>query len=220
MREDMGLVHIVDDDDMVRTAGKWLLEGHGYDVETWPDAESFLVGAKQSAPGVILLDLRMPGMGGMGLLEGHGDLLQLPVIVVTAHGDVPLAVRAIQAGALTMLEKPVRTDEMLRAIAGAMVESERLSRNHAEREELVAQLEQLTPRERKVLTLLAHGHRNKTVAEIIDISHRTVAVHRQRILNKTRSDTVTDLLHRISRLGLLDQWAMADAGDATRDGPD
>ena len=220
MSGDMGKVHIVDDDEMVRTSGKWLLEGHGYEVETWPDAESFLVGAKQRAPGVILLDLRMPGMGGMGLLEGHGDMLQLPVIVVTAHGDITLAVRAIQAGALTMLEKPVRTEAMLRTVADALVESERRSRNQAEREELLGQLEQLTPRERDILTLLAQGHRNKTVGEMSDISHRTVAVHRQRILNKTNSDTVTDLLHRISRLGLLDQWAMADSAGSTSKGDD
>ena len=101
-----------------------------------------------------------------------------------------------------------------------MVESERRSRNQAEREELLGQLEQLTPRERDILTLLAQGHRNKTVGEMIDISHRTVAVHRQRILNKTNSDTVTDLLHRISRLGLLDQWAMADSAGSTSKGDD
>lgn len=202
------MVHVVDDDEMVRASSQWLLEGHGYRVETWPDAESFLLSAEQRSPGVILLDLRMPGMGGMALLESHADALRLPVVVVTAHGDIPLAVRAVHAGALTMLEKPVRTDALLRTVDEALEESRRRMMGDAEREELIEQLETLTPREREILVLLAHGHRNKTVGEMVDISHRTVAVHRQRILNKTASDTVTDLVHRISRHGLLERYAM------------
>lgn len=212
-------IHVVDDDEMVRASSQWLLEGHGYQVETWPDAETFLADAEQLGPGVILLDLRMPGMGGMALLESHGTKLLLPVVVVTAHGDIPLAVRAVQAGALTMLEKPVRTEALLRTVEEALAESRRLMMGNAERDELVGQLESLTPREREVLVLLAHGHRNKTVSEMLDISHRTVAVHRQRILEKTASDTVTDLVHRISRQGLLERYATeqpavpnADAG--------
>lgn len=202
------VVHVVDDDEMVRSSSQWLLEGHGYRVETWPDAETFLAKAEQRSPGMILLDLRMPGMGGMAMLESHAEAIRLPVVVVTAHGDIPLAVRAVQAGALTMLEKPVRTDALLRTVEEALEESRRRMQGDAERDELIAQLESLTPREREILVLLAHGHRNKTVGEMVDISHRTVAVHRQRILTKTASDTVTDLVHRISRHGLLDRYAM------------
>lgn len=205
---DVAVVHVVDDDEMVRISSQWMLEGHGFGVETWPDAETFLAKAMQRAPGMILLDLRMPGMGGMALLESHAEAIHLPVVVVTAHGDIPLAVRAVQAGALTMLEKPVRTDALLRAVNDALDVSRRRAQSEAERDELIVQLESLTLREREILVLLAQGHRNKTVGAMVDISHRTVAVHRQRILTKTASDTVTDLVHRISRHGLLDRYAI------------
>lgn len=204
-------VHVVDDEETVRSSSQWLLEGHGYLVETWPDAETFLARAEQESPGVILLDLRMPGMGGMAMLEHHAELIRLPVVVVTAHGDIPLAVRAVKAGALTMLEKPVHTDALLSTVDEAIEESRRRAMSSAERDELIEQLEALTPREREILVLLAHGHRNKTVGEMVDISHRTVAVHRQRILAKTASDTVTDLVHRISRHGLLSRYALDPA---------
>ena len=190
-----GSIFVVDDDAAVRDSLGALLEAEGFAVETFESAKSFLAGYKPKPSCCVIADIRMPDMDGLELQEeiirrGWG----LPVIIVTGHGDVPLAVRAMKAGAVDFIEKPF-DDLVLRAsIERGIEQSRRTQGESAVAQEVESRLGQLTAREREVMEHLVAGRPNKVIAHRMDISPRTVEVHRGRVMEKMQARNLSDLV--------------------------
>ncbi|MBC7160080.1 MAG: response regulator transcription factor [Porphyrobacter sp.] len=217
------LVHVVDDEEPVRRSLDFLLRTSGFRVERWADGESFLKGAKRDQPACVLLDIRMPGMDGLQVQEEMARRgLNLPVIVLTGHGDVATAVRAMQAGAVDFLEKPFERERLLQAIevARRRASSEAAQRDHERWAQ--TQVAALTEREREVLDGLACGYPNKTVAYDLGISSRTVEVYRANVMSKLEVTNFADALRIAFAAGLGSdaQWRSRHAAAAAaRDDP-
>jgi two-component system, LuxR family, response regulator FixJ len=189
------LVHVVDDEDAVRRSLDFLLRNAGFGVEKWPDGESFLQGADRSVPACVLLDVRMPGLDGLQVqAEMETTGLNLPVIVVTGHGDIATAVRAMQAGAVDFLEKPFERERLLQALEIGFAQ---LADHEGKREReqwAKTQIAALTQREQEVLEGLACGYPNKTIAYDLGISARTVEVYRANAMEKLEVTNFADAL--------------------------
>ena len=190
-----GTVYVVDDDEAIRDSLRWLLEANDYKVELYDSGESFIAKYDPNAIAVLILDVRMPGMSG---LEVQEHLLarkaDLPIIFVTGHGDVPMAVRALKKGAVDFIEKPVQ-QAALKAQVEHMLAEARERRVRNERQSLnEALLAKLTPREQQVLERIVAGRLNKQIADDLGISIKTVEAHRASIMDKTNSGTVADLM--------------------------
>lgn len=190
-----GTIFIVDDDAAVRDSLAALLDAEGFTVEAFESAKAFLAGYKPQDACCVIADIRMPDMDGLELQEeiirrGWG----LPVIIITGHGDVPLAVRAMKAGAVDFIEKPF-DDEILRASIERGLEQSRKSRGESALvQEAETRLSQLTAREREVMEHLVAGRPNKVIAHKMDISPRTVEVHRGRVMEKMQARSLSDLV--------------------------
>lgn len=194
MAEDK-LVHIVDDEESIRRSLDFLLRTAGFQVEKWPDGESFLKGADRSAPGCVLLDVRMPGMDGLQVQSEMAERgFNFPVIVLTGHGDIATAVRAMRGGAADFLEKPFNRERLLQALeTGFLQLADRSGRR--ERETWAkTQVALLTQREQEVLDGLACGYPNKTIAYDLGISSRTVEVYRANAMEKLGVTNFADAL--------------------------
>ncbi len=188
------LIHIVDDDASLRQALQRLLAAAGYNVQAHASAGDFLLAAPGDAPGCLLLDLRMPGPSGLDLFESlrrHG--LHQPVIFLTGHGDLSTGVRAMKAGAVDFLTKPVERDTLLQAVAAALDADARRRRSDAADAALHQRLDQLTQREREVFHLVAAGQLNKQVAHTLGISERTVKYERAQVMAKLGAGTAAEL---------------------------
>jgi RNA polymerase sigma factor (sigma-70 family) len=188
-------VFIVDDDAAVRDSLAMLLELKGFHTRAYASAEDFLQRYRTEWAGCLVLDLRMTGMGGLELqteLTRRG--VGLPVIIVTAHGDVPTASAAFKAGAVDFIEKPVDDEALVAAIANAMDRDARERREAASRASVAERLERLTPREREVLDLVVDGMHNREIAALLAISPRTVEVYKARILEKLQVQRVPELV--------------------------
>ena len=190
-----GTVYVVDDDDAIRDSLRWLLEANDYKVELYDSGESFIAKYDPNAIAVLVLDVRMPGMSG---LEVQEHLLarkaDLPIIFITGHGDVPMAVRALKKGAVDFIEKPFQ-QAALKAQVEHMLNEARERRMKNERQRLnEALLAKLTPREQQVLERIVAGRLNKQIADDLGISIKTVEAHRASIMDKTNSGTVADLM--------------------------
>ena len=190
-----GTVYVVDDDDAIRDSLRWLLEANDYKVELYDSGESFIAKYDPNAIAVLVLDVRMPGMSG---LEVQEHLLarkaDLPIIFITGHGDVPMAVRALKKGAVDFIEKPFQ-QAALKAQVEHMLAEARERRMKSERQSLnEALLAKLTPREQQVLERIVAGRLNKQIADDLGISIKTVEAHRASIMDKTNSGTVADLM--------------------------
>ncbi len=196
-------VFIVDDDAAVRDSLALLLESAGLAAETYASAQTFLDAYTADRPGCLLLDVRMPGMSGLELQsvlkQRHIDV---PVIFITAHGDVPLSARAFKAGAVDFLEKPVDERALIERVREALIRDERNRRRRSERAEVAARLERLTPREREVMTLVAQGQSNKEIAKHLNVSYRTVETHRARVMDKMEADSLSALIAMAMTCGL------------------
>ena len=191
-------VYVVDDDEAMRDSLVWLLESHGYAVQAYPSAESFLAAFHGELRGCVVLDVRMPGMSG---LELHEALIArrslLPVIFVTGHGDVPMAVSALKKGAVDFIEKPFGDKDMLRLVEQCL-EMERTRREAQVRQAAARQrLETLTEREREVMDLVVAGKLNKQIADGLGISVKTVEVHRARVMEKMAVGSVAELVQAV-----------------------
>jgi two-component system response regulator FixJ len=189
-----GSIHIVDDDEAVRESLQALLEAKGFTVSVHSSAEAFLVAYRPGPPACAVVDVRMPGMDGVALTERlAADGARLPVVIVTGHGDVPLAVRAMKAGATDFVEKPYSNDAILSAVAKAleMARSSSLGTDGAEAAERIAAL---TPRELEVLEQLVVGRPNKVIAFELKISPRTVEIHRANLMKKMEADSLSHLV--------------------------
>ena len=193
--EELRLVHLVDDDEAIRRSVGFMLKTSGYHVRTYESGVELLKGAPNLEPGCILLDIRMPGMDGIEVQTAlHDKGVTLPVIIMTGHGDVSLAVQAMKAGAVDFIEKPFEKAVLLSAIDHGV---ERLRKSTADvdrADEAAVRLQALTPREREVLDGLAKGLPNKTIAYDLGISPRTVEIHRANVMSKLGVRSLSEAL--------------------------
>lgn len=192
-------VFVVDDDQAVRDSLQQLLQAVGLRVQTYASARDFLLAYRPDTPGCLVLDIRMPGMGGLDLqaqLIEQG--VQLPIIFLTGHGDVPAAVRALKAGAMDFLQKPVNSQSLLDLVQQAIRRDGEARVQSAEKSEMVRRLETLTPREREVLDRMVAGKANKVIAVELAISERTVEFHRGKIMKKMCARSLAELVNMVS----------------------
>lgn len=194
------IVHVVDDDDAIRDALAWLLESRGLEARTWPSAEAFLGAWSDALRGCVVLDVRMDGMSGLELFERLAAAgSRLPVIFLTGHGDVPLAVSALKRGAFDFVEKPFNDNDLVDRIVAA-IEHEAARRRASESEADVAgRLRGLTQRERQVMDRILAGDQNKQVADALGIAVRTVEVHRARVFEKMGVRSAVELAQLLAQ---------------------
>ncbi len=194
-------VYVVDDDASVRKSLRRLLGTAGYHVEAFASADEFLAHPIPNEPGCLLLDLKMPGRTGLDLQEAlMAGKKSIPIVFITGHGDVPTSVRAMKGGAVDFLTKPYDPEDLLEAVARAMVKEKRDRRERAQLTDLENRARALTPREAEVFTLVVRGLLNKQVADELVISEKTVKVHRARVMVKMRADSMADLVRMAARL--------------------
>jgi two-component system response regulator FixJ len=190
-----GVVHVVDDDEAVRESMAFLLRSAHIEAEVYESATAFLGKASEAAAGCVVTDVRMPEMTGIDLARRLKELgINLPVIVMTGHGDVPLAVDAMKAGAVDFIEKPFDDDVMLAAVRAALVRGETAGKRDAERAEIGERLNSLSGREREVLLGLVGGQPNKIIAHNLGISARTVEIYRANVMAKMRAPSLSGLV--------------------------
>ena len=188
-------IYVVDDDEAVRDSLQVLLEAEGYRTEVFASALTFLDAHPAEGRGCLLVDVRMPDMSGLELQQKLVERrVDLPVIIITGHGDVPMAVRAMRAGAVDFIEKPFSDTAILDAVRRAVAAAGRAESDRGLATEAAARLETLTPRERQVLERLVIGQPNKIIAFELDISPRTVEIHRARVMEKMRAESLSHLV--------------------------
>lgn len=196
-------IFVVDDDAAVRESLRMSLKLKGYDVEIFESAGAFLASGADSRRGCLVTDIRMPDMDGLELQE---ELVRrksaLPVIVITGHGDVPLAVRAMRAGAVDFLEKPFDREALLSAIARALEVGSRAAAESGDAREIHKRIALLTPREREVFDLVVAGKQSKVIAHELGASTRTIEVHRGRMMNKLQVQCLQDLVRLAISAGI------------------
>lgn len=199
------VVHVIDDDEAVRKSLAFLLGTAQFAVRTYESAVAFLDAFPNVESGCIITDVRMPEIDGLELLRRmKSHEMSMPVIVVTGHGDVPLAVEAMKTGAIEFLEKPFDDDVVLAAVRSALTRHEKDGRREAERSEIQDRLATLSNRERQVLTGLVAGHPNKTIAYDHGISPRTVEIYRANAMAKMQAASLSHLVRMALIAGLLD----------------
>ena len=199
------VVYVIDDDRAMRESLEFLLDAAGFSVRVFDSAAGFLDRAASLAFGCVVSDLQMPGMNGMDLLRKlKADRTALPVVLMTGHGDIPLAVEAIKLGAIEFLEKPFGDEQLLGAIRTALVLSKETVRSGAIASDLSARVESLSPRERQVMDGLLAGLSNKLIARDYDISPRTIEVYRANVMTKMQARSLSELVRLALRAGLLE----------------
>jgi two-component system response regulator FixJ len=200
---DKRLIHIVDDEEAIRRSAKFMLSTSGFAVETWESGVAFLKSVRHVEQGCILLDVRMPEMDGLEVQQALTDRgVNMPVIILTGHGDISIAVRAMKGGAVDFLEKPFEKAALLTAIEAAFEKLGNISDQAVRASEAQILLGKLTPREREVLEGLAKGFPNKTIAYDLDMSPRTVEVHRANVMSKLEVRSLSDALRIAFAAGL------------------
>lgn len=191
-------VFIIDDDKAVRRFLKGLIKSVGLRAEAYPSAIAFLDSSDPAPPGCILLDIRMPGMSGLELQKILNDRsIILPIIFLTGHGNLQLAVDTMRSGAFDFIEKPFNNDQLLDRVQKAVADSTKMNERHSRRQIIEKLLQQLTPRERQVLDLVANGETSKEISVKLDISTKTVEIHRARVMEKTEAKNVASLVKMI-----------------------
>jgi two-component system response regulator FixJ len=207
------VVHVIDDDEAVRQSLTFLLKAAGHEVQTYDSATAFLHQLPQIKPGCVITDVRMPDVSGIDLLHRLKEMqVRIPVIVITGHGDVPLAVEAMKSGALEFLEKPFDDDALLVAVNAALSRQGADAKREADRAEIVERLATLSNRERQVLEGLVAGHANKTIAFDHGISPRTVEIYRANLMSKMQATSLSDLVRMALVGGILESAAKAAPG--------
>ncbi len=192
-------VFLVDDDPAVRDAVGLLLRAGGLTVEGFANAAEFLATDAVRRPGCLVLDVRMPEMSGLDLQKKlRNDGCPMPIIFMTGHGDVPMAIRAMKAGALDFIEKPFSGERLLTRVYEALAIDARDRCRQAQREAAAIRLSRLSPREREVLDRVADGQYNKTIAAELDISISTVEIHRRRAMEKLEATSIADLIRTLA----------------------
>jgi len=194
------LVYVVDDDDAVRDSLELLLRSAKLNVETFESARAFLAAFQPERPGCVVLDVRMPDMSGLELQDalaaaGH----EIPIIFVTGHGDVPMAVKTMKAGAIDFIQKPFRDADLLARIDEALKRDAEQRQASDQDHEVQARFEKLTPREQEVMWYVVDGEPNKSVAYELGISERTVEIHRANVMKKMEADSLASLVEMVVR---------------------
>ena len=203
---DWSTVHVVDDNAAVRDAICWLVEQVGLKGLPYASAQEFLSKFDENTRGCLVLDIRMPGMSGIELQDRLRTMYsRIPVIIVTGHGDVPMTVRAMKAGAYEFLQKPFNDQDLLDAIQGALSEYSKILEQATQEERIREDLAGLTPREQEVLMHLARGKPNKIIAYDMSLSVRTVEGYRANIMNKLKVRTIGELMQIVIDAGLISQ---------------
>jgi RNA polymerase sigma factor (sigma-70 family) len=188
-------VYIVDDDQAIRHAMELLMRSVGLDYEIFHSGDDFLSGHTNDRAGCLVLDIRMPGLGGLELQEKLNEMgSTLPIIFITGHGDVPMAVEAMQKGAVDFIQKPFRDQELLDQISEALKTDQERRSARDEKTEVSNRLEKLTKREREVMDLVVTGKPNKVIAYELGVSQRTVEIHRARVMEKMEARSLADLV--------------------------
>jgi len=210
------MIHVVDDDASFRTAISRLLNVSGYDVAGYESAAAFLRALEEAKPGCILLDVEMPDLGGLQLQDELARLSRgWPIIFMTGHGDIPMSVRAIKAGAEDFLSKPVSRDTLLEAIKQALVRYGEKRQSQDQLDSLRSLVATLTPREAEVFALMVRGKPNKQIAHALGTSERTIKAHRHMVMNKLEVQSFAETVSIAERLGLLAPSASPDAKGAS-----
>ena len=202
MKAPVETVVVVDDDEAVRASLQLLMKSVGLSVETHGSAAEFLAAYHQAQPGCLVLDVRMPGISGLELQEQlnlKGAII--PVIFVTGHGDVPMAVEAMQHGAFDFLQKPFRDQDLLDRIQRALARDRENRVQLLQKDLIRSRLESLTPREREVLQLMTRGRPNKLMAADLGLSQRTIEIHRARVMEKMHASSLAQLVRMTLELG-------------------
>lgn len=200
-----GTVCVVDDDASMRKALARLCESAGLTVKAFASARDFLDAGAPEGPACLVLDVRLPGLSGLELqTELASRNIHTPIVFVTGHGDIPMSVRAMKAGAVDFLTKPFNGSDLLAVIRGALAKDVRQQLAQTERAVLQSRLQSLTPRERQVLDLVLKGLLNKQIAAELGASEQTIKVHRHRVMEKMRVDSVANLVQAVLQAGALE----------------
>ena len=204
MNETLPIVFVVDDESAVGVSIKRLLHSVGLEARHFTSASEFLRAKRPDAPGCIVLDVRLPDLSGLDLQQELAKAnVDLPVIFVTGHADIPMTVRAMKAGAVEFLTKPFREQELLEAVQRAISRHRQIRDQRASMRVLQSRYELLTPREREVFPLVASGLLNKQVAAELNASEKTIKVHRGQLMQKMEAHSLSDLIRMAEQLGVL-----------------
>jgi FixJ family two-component response regulator len=203
MTEASPIVFVVDDDPSVRGAVGRFLKSAGYRVEAFASAEDFLQQPLPDVPACVILDVIIPGLDGLDaqhtLAQRHASP---PVVFITGHGDIPLSVRAMKAGAVDFLPKPFRNQDLLAAVRSALARHRLALREAAERSTIGQRVESLSPREREVMAFVVSGMLNKQIGHRLGVSEKTIKVHRARVMSKMQADSLADLVRMAEKVGI------------------
>ncbi len=202
MKERPATVFVVDDDEAVCTSLRLLLRSVGLPVVTCNSADEFLKQFDADSPGCIVLDIRMPGMSGIELQQVLNEQNSItPIVFITGHGDVPMAVEAMQAGAVDFIQKPFRDQDLIDRINRALEKDRKTRAELGERDQILERIASLTPREREVMELVTVGKANKVIAGDLDVSQRTVEIHRARVMEKMGARSLAHLVRMVIEAG-------------------
>jgi RNA polymerase sigma factor (sigma-70 family) len=219
MTEAVPIVFVVDDDPSVRRAIKRLIGSVGLQVEAFGSAQEFLEGWRSDAPSCLVLDIRLPKISGLDFQRQLAEAnIHIPIIFITAHGDIPMTVRAMKAGAVEFLTKPFRDQDLLDAVHTALGRDRARREQEAEIAAIRKRLESLTPREREVLPLVVSGLLNKQIAGEIGTSENTVKVHRSQLMRKMGADSLAELVRLAEKIGIPHKRALTVNRNGSNDG--
>jgi FixJ family two-component response regulator len=202
MPEVKALVFVVDDDISVRESLELLIKSAGWTPETFASARDFLARPRAAVPSCLVLDVSLPGLNGLELQQQLAERTDMPIVFITGHGDIPMSVRAMKAGAIEFLTKPFKDDVLLEAIRGAIERSRVALLQQSEMQTLRGRYASLTPREREVMALVCSGLLNKQVGGELGISEITVKAHRGQMMRKMQADSLPELVTMAAKLGL------------------
>ena len=201
VKQSDSIVFVIDDDPSIRLAITSLIRSVGMRVESFPSAQEFMASKRPDAPACLVLDVRMPGVSGLDLQRDLAEAdIRIPIIFITGHGDIPMSVRAMKAGAVEFLTKPFRDQDLLDAISQALERDRAYRTQYSEMAELRRRFKELTPREKEVMELVVSGLLNKQIAARLNISEITVKLHRHQVMEKMEAPSLADLVRMAEKL--------------------